>query len=128
MDQYSKMLAMIDGLTSNDDLRQELWVCYLSESSSNLLDRLQHLCDIQRIDSKFQKALWHLAADPSIDKLIVFLKNFSDFEQSIMILLALGLSVEDVAKKKDMSVVRVRQVINAVKSSDAWKQFKIEDK
>ena len=121
----NKIMELISSLTRNEDVQQDLWVIYLSDSSSNLKESLKKIYNRNRIDQKIQRELWRIAVTSPSDYMVTFLDNFSEFEQSIMILLMLGLSLEEVAIHKDMSFIRVQQAVAAIRNSGIWDQFKV---
>ena len=123
MNPHNQTMELINNLTSNEDMRQDLWVIYLSDKSTDLVDSLKRLYDENRLDNKVQRELWRIAMTQPTEYLVTFLNNFSDFEQSFMILLMLGQSLEDIAQQRDMSILRVQQVLTAIRNSNAWEQF-----
>ena len=121
--QHSLIFQTINGLTKDEDYRQELWVNYLSGAPSAALSN--RLTQIQRENDqygKLQEAIWTMHRDPPPPELLDFLKNFSEFEQSIMFLLLLGVSVNKLAEYKDISLVRIRQIITAIRNNPVWEE------
>jgi hypothetical protein len=79
-----------------------------------------------KLDNKFydrlQVAVWKIHKDLPSDQFFHFLSNFSYFEQSIMLLLLLDLSVEEVAEYKEINSVRVKQAITVIKDDPVWEK------
>jgi hypothetical protein len=120
-DQVSQL---INKLTNNEDLRQDLWVHYLSgHSSSTLADHLSKLNKEFSFELEMQHRLWHVLRNPPSDKFKELLSHFSDIEQSVVCLLALGLTVAQLSKYKGISEIRIRHVISIVKEKGCWEEI-----
>lgn len=120
----------INRLTKNEDLRQDLWVHYLS---GNTIDSLSsHLKDISTEYSDEQNtrdAIWQLINNSPSDRLIAFLNEFTDFEKSLICSLMLGSSIEQMASRCKISEVRIRQSISAIRYNPLWENYNgIKDK
>lgn len=120
---------LINCLTKNEDLRQELWVHYLDgnpiESFSAYLKKIQ----IEYSEDKVIKEnLWHLYQSPPSDNFFCILDNFTDFEQSIIVSLILGVEVEKISEYWGISPVRIRQVIASIGYNSCWRDYGIETK
>jgi hypothetical protein len=121
-----KVNSLINCLTNDEDLRQDLWVCYLSgtpvESFESRLERIkvEHSEDLQ-----LQKAIWHLIKNPPSQELSTILEqNFTDYERSIICCLMLGLKVEKISNIKGISQVRIRQTLQAIRYNDIWNEYR----
>lgn len=119
----------IDRLTDDEDMRQELWLHYVSKNSVNsLADKLTNIRKENSLHEKLEQALMHVHSNPPTDSTIVFLNNFSDFEQSIMFLLLMGFSMEEVSEYKGISCIRLNQCISTIRSNSAWEQYGLKEK
>ena len=119
--QHSLIFQIINSLTNNEDYRQELWVCYLSGAHSAVLN--DSLINIKKDNEQYEKlrdAIWTMYKNPPPPEFFDFLKNFSDLEQSIMFLLLLGASVNEVSEYKDISLVRIRQIVTTIHNNPVW--------
>jgi hypothetical protein len=117
----SQIFQIINGLTSDEDYRQELWCHYLSgDSSAMLSDRLTKIKQDSENYDRLQEAIWVLYKNPPSPELLDFLRSFSEFEQSIMFLLLMGFSANEVSEYKDISLVRIRQIIVAIQNNPVW--------
>lgn len=116
-----KVSNLINCLTNDEDLRQELWVHYLS---GNPVDSFsQHLQKIQveyGEDTQVKTAVWQLINNPPSEKLEGILDHFTDFERGIICLLMLGLTVENISTVKGISQVRIRQSISSIRYNKCW--------
>lgn len=115
---------LINCLTNDDDLRQELWVYYLDgnpvESFASHLDKLAAtFAD----DIMVRRSLWKLLKDPPKEEFQEFLENFTDFERSLIIVLMLGLTVEKISAYKGISEVRIRQAITSLRYNKCWEVY-----
>ena len=118
---------LINNLTSDEDHRQELWLHYISGNSPcTFEEKLNKIKEEHEKHDRFIKALDSLYDNPPTPQLISFLCNFSDFERSVMFLLLLGFSVEDVSKYKEISRIRIEQTIFSIKGHTAWKKYGIK--
>jgi len=119
--QHSQIFQTINSLTNDEDYRQELWVHYLSgKPSAALNNRLTQIKRENEQYEKLQEAVWTMYRNPPSPELLSFIKCFSEFEQSIMFLLLLGLSVNDVSEYKGISLIRIRQIITAIRNNPVW--------
>jgi hypothetical protein len=115
---------MINCLTKDDDLRQDLWVHYLS---GNPVDSLSaHLEDIvnEYSDEQYVKStVWQLMTDPPSDDFIKLLDSFTEFEKSIICGLMLGFTIEHISQKRSMCEVRLRQTISSIRYNPLWENY-----
>lgn len=115
---------LINCLTNDEDLRQDLWVYYLSgnpvESLSDHLEKL--VADrLTILNQEHIKAMmWKLLRDPVSERFLLFLNNFSDFEKSLMCLLALGCTVQEIATYKGISEMRIKQALHVIRYNNNW--------
>ena len=120
-DQVSKL---INCLTKDEDLRQDLWVHYLSgHSISTFASHLEKLSKEFNKDSDLQQMLWDVLNDPPSDKFNTLLNNFSEVEQSVVCLLALGLSISELSDYKGIAEVRIRHVIQVIRYNGCWEEL-----
>ena len=125
MDPANKVNNLINRLTNDEDHRQSLWVHYLSGHSPQSL--ASHLEKIS-VESEIQSQLWHLFKKPPSDKFSQLLTKLSNMEQSIVCLLALGLTISQLSKYKGISEIRIKQVISVMRDNDCWEELYAEEK
>ena len=119
-----QIFSLINGLTNDEDFRQDLWVCYLSgEPSAALSTRLDEIKLENEIGERLKHTLWQLHKNPPSTEFQQLLNNFSELEQSVMLLMLLDLSVTEVSEYKGISLVRTRQIITAIKSDPVWEDI-----
>lgn len=115
---------LINCLTQNEDLRQELWVHYLSGNTvDSFVSHLKEISTDYSEDETIRANIWHLINNPPSDRFQNFLKTFSEFEQSILVLLALGMTTSQISAYKGISEVRIRQTISSIRYNISWEQF-----
>ena len=127
MDQVSNL---INNLTSDEDKRQDLWLYYLKGNQiDGLVPYFDRIKKEDNIDKIIQQRVWIVANSSYSDKFYQILIRFSNIEQSIIILLALGLSVNEISEYKGIAEIRIRQVISTVRNSEHWKEmYGVEEK
>lgn len=121
---------LINCLTNDDDLQQELWLFYLTGNPvESFVTHLEKMAVIFEDDAVVRESLWKLLTDPPNEEFQEFLQNFTDFERSLIIVLMLGLSVEKISSYKGISEVRIRQAISAIRYNQSWSiYYGIEEK
>ena len=131
MNSIENISCLINSLTNDDDLRQDLWVSYLDGKKPNeLQEYLQSIRDENADDQELQMSIWRLIYDPKYQHLISTLEeHFTDYERSILCYLMLGLSVHRISDLKGISEVRIRQSISAIRYNTFWRDvYGIEEK
>lgn len=113
---------LINCLTNDEDLRQDLWVCYLSGTSVESFEsRLERIRVEYSDDIELRKSIWQLIKNPPSEELSTVLQeNFTDYERSIICCLMLGLEIDKISYIKGISEVRIRQSIATIRYNDCW--------
>lgn len=120
-DQVSQLIS---SLTNDEDQRQELWAHYLSgNSESSLASYLDQINKQFDLESEIQSRLWRITQNPPSEKFHELLSRFSEIERSVVILLALGLTVSQVSGYKGISEIRIRQVVSIIKDNNCWEEL-----
>lgn len=117
-------VSLINRLTTDSDERQELWVHYLENSDIAALSN--HLARIRKAFSEedlLQITLWKQTKNPSDSKLLDLFEHFTALEQSVMRLLALGATLQDISGIKIISVARLRHIISVIHEQEVWKHY-----
>ena len=123
MSPTDQVSQLINCLTNDEDQRQDLWIHYLSGNPpSSFVSYLNKISKEFSVDTELQQLLWNAFKDPPTDKFKELLSNFSDVEQSVLCLLALGLSVSRISSYKGISEVRIRQLITVVRYNKVWEE------
>lgn len=113
---------IINCLTNDEDLRQDLWVCYLSGIPVESFEsRLEHIKVEYSDDIVLRESIWQLVNNPPPEPLLNTLtKNFTDFERTIICCLMLGLDAVKISEIKGISEVRIRQSIATIRYNSCW--------
>lgn len=115
---------LINCLTNDEDKRQELWAYYLSGNApSTLASYLEKINKEYSLDSELQSYLWFVIKNPPSDKFYELLSHFSEVEQSIVALLALGCTVAHISRYKGISEIRIRHVISIIRENGCWEEL-----
>jgi len=114
--------SLINSLSNDADVRQDLWVCYLSGTPIESLEsRLSRIKAEYSDDLELQKSIWALLRNPPSPELSALIeKNFTDYERMIICCLSLGLNAGKISKIKGISEVRVRQSIATIRYNECW--------
>ena len=117
--------CLINSLSNDEDVRQDLWVSYLSGTSAESLEaRLSRIQAEHAEEAKLQHAIWNLVNNPPSDELSNLLKdNFTDYERSIICCLMLGCNASQISNIKGISQVRVRQTIATIRYNRCWEDY-----
>lgn len=115
---------LIENLTPDEDLRQELWLHFLSgAATSSFENHLETIRIHNRIINELQQKT-HIFVRLSDDKIATLLENFPDIEKSIIYLLSLGLDPLEISKYKGISLVMINQAILSINLSKVWNELK----
>ena len=115
---------LIDQLTDDEDLRQDLWVHFLSGSNtSTFIYQLEVLQIHNAIINHLQDQLVVFTTQPMTAQFEIALHSMSAVEQQILYLLLLGLVPVEIAKYKNISVVKIYQAVLSICSSPTWKKI-----
>lgn len=116
--------SLINCLTDDEDVRQDLWVHYLSGQPVESLEaRLVRIKAEYGEDLELQHSIWALLNDPPSEELSTILENnFTDYERTIICLLMLGLDSSAISDVKGISQVRIRQSIATIRYNRCWEE------
>jgi len=120
--------SLINCLTSDEDIKQELWVHYLSGNAvESFASHLSKIRTEYSDDLELKKSIWQLINNPPSDKLMGILDNFTEFERSIICLLMLDLSIDKISIVKGINEVRIRQSIASIRYNTCWSVYGIKE-
>ena len=115
------IFQIINNLTEDEDYRQDLWVYLLEGNSPKLLRK--HLKNIKEQREKYEdmqtKIQDFFSIAPS-ETFLGFLENFSDLEYSIIFMMVLGYSPEEISELKNVDTIKIMQAITTIKNNPAW--------
>ena len=124
MDPLEQISSLINCLSNDEDVRQDLWVSYLSGSPAESLEvRLGRIQAEHAEEARLQHAIWDLVQNPPSEELSNLLKdNFTDYERSIICCLMLGCNSNQISNIKGISQVRIRQTIATIRYNKCWEE------
>lgn len=119
-----QLVCLIDHLTTDNDERQELWTHYLENSDiSALSDYLAQIREQYSEEQLLQITVWRKLEDPSDFNLQWVFDHFTDLEQSVIQLLILGVSLQDISSIRMIGLMRLRHVIAVIRENPAWREL-----
>jgi len=119
-----EMVNLINHLTTDNDERQELWVHYLENSDISVLsDYLTQIRNQYSQEKLLQITVWRKLDNPSDFNLQWVFDHFSDLEQSVIQLLILGVSLQDISSIKAVGLVRLRHIVSIICQNPAWREL-----
>jgi hypothetical protein len=117
-------MKLIDHLTQDDDERQELWVHYLENNDILMLsDYLKQIREQYNEEQLLQITIWKQLKNPSDFNLQQLFDNFTELEQSIIRLLILGVSLQQIVGIKNIGALRLRHIIAIICENQCWKEL-----
>ena len=130
MKPLEQVSCLINSLTNDEDLRQELWVHYLNGNPPDSFSRQLEKIRIEYSDDlELKQSLWNILTNPPSEKFTKVLSHFTDFERSILCFLMLGLTIEAISSVKGICEVRIRQSIANIRYNGIWeKAYGIKEK
>ena len=116
-----RIKSLIDSLTDDDDLRQELWVHFLSGSnSSTFSNHLEILRLHYDIIQNFQHRVEIFARNVVSNGIEIVLQSFAPVEIQIIYFLILGLTPVNIAEYNCISLAKVNQAILIISKNPIW--------
>jgi hypothetical protein len=110
---------LINQLTSDKDEQQELWVYHLERNDVTLLPaRLEELRSTSKEVELLQVDLWKRTSHRHVRSLDI--GDFSQLEQSVMHLLALGATISEISGIKRLHASKVEHVISVIREHPYW--------
>lgn len=124
MEKTEAVGILINHLTQSEDLRQDLWVHYLSGNPvDSFVSHLEKITADYSEDLKVKYAIWQILQNPLPEKFDQFLNSFSEFERSILCSLMLGLSIQQISQHRGISEVRIRQTVSNIRYNISWEHY-----
>lgn len=118
----------IDNLSNDEDCRQDLWIRYLEDPSLELSDTLTNIQDTRHIDDLIvQNLITNITVSPTNETMLL-LDSFTELERSVVILLILGLTKEQISRYKMIEMLRLQQMINNISAHPAWENLLAKEK
>ncbi|NBU97151.1 MAG: hypothetical protein EBS19_02870 [Spirochaetia bacterium] len=113
----------IDTTTDDLDIRQSIWIEYLETDNQDIDFICKKLILQKKATEEIEEKIKKIANSEKSDNLIELLESFTEFEQSVLSLLFVGISINSVAKYKMIKPMRIVQIINCISSSSAWREY-----
>ena len=105
-----KIINIISKMSCDEDMRQELLLYYLEDSSScNLPKLINKLRITNAVESN--KAMLQSILD---DDMPSMLEQLSDDQREVILLLESGLSIEEISEYNSMSQTHIQTLINSI--------------
>ncbi len=114
--------SQIESLTNNEDHRQDLWVAHL-DGQHHLPSVFQDIQEQHKKTEDFQHRLYHYATSERTACMIQLLDNFNNTERSILYMIILGYSVNDIGDHHGTSRVRIQQALDVIQKHSVWNKL-----
>lgn len=116
-------------LTNDEDLRQDLWVHYLSghsiETFSSFLEKIK--IEYSQEDA-IRESIHYFLTNPPTDRFFSILNEFSEFERSLICCLMFGLTISQISAYQGISEVRIRQTLSVIRYNNLWREYGFKEK
>lgn len=123
MDQRA-VYQLISALTKNEDLRQDLWVAYLSKDiPSTFTNKLKQLSQQQELNKH---------CSDNISKILELnipeeaLNELSDLQRSILLMVVLGYSLEQISEYNGVKQVTINREMVSLSKHPVWVTYGIK--
>jgi len=111
---------IINHLTDNEDIRQELWVRYLEGTPLHALPCIfKNIQQTHLIEESLEQIFQELTEGPHWT---ILCKHFTDLELSIILLLTAGHDIIEISRYKGIAEVRIRQILSVIRSNKVWEE------
>jgi hypothetical protein len=112
----------IETLSQDEDERQDLWVAYLEDPYFDLSSRFIEIKNRNDANDIVLTNLINYLQSPPTSEMLELLDNFTDLERSVMILLVIGFTKEQVSKYKMIEMLRLQQMVNNISTHPIWEK------
>ena len=112
----------IETLSQDEDERQDLWVAYLEDPYFDLSSRFIEIKNRNDANDIVLTNLINYLQSPPTSEMLELLDNFTDLERSVMILLVIGFTKEQVSKYKMIETLRLQQMVNNISTHPIWEK------
>jgi len=113
-----KVERLINSLAQSEDIKQDLWVDYLTgtDLSSLVFKAYQHKLTYHS-QSEHNESLHALLYNPPPTE---FIEKFTECEREVMYLFTLGYNIGEVCVHLGISLVGVQQLLSSIRSKKVW--------
>jgi FixJ family two-component response regulator len=124
MDQKQREIkAKIDVLTEDLDIRQSVWLEYLETDCEDVDFICKKLLIQKEVNQQIENNITAMLNSETPEDFIELLQDFTEFEQSILSLLIVGISINSIAKYKMIKPMRILQIVSNISSSPIWGEY-----
>lgn len=114
--------SQIESLTNNEDFQQDLWVAHLS-GQHHLPSILQSIQKKHTQIEDFQRRLQECAIGNMSLNMTQVLDKFLSVEKSIIYMLLLGYTLEEISDHHGASIVHIRQALSIIQKHNVWNEL-----
>ncbi len=118
----------IDKLSLDEDDKQDLWLAYLQDPDVNFSNTLDNIKFNKLIQEKISANIVACFYSINHDYTHEALDAFTEFERSILILLMVGLSMEQISRYKMIGMLRLQQMLNNISTHPIWEELHAKEK
>lgn len=125
MKDLEQIAQQINGLTSDEDFRQELWVYYLEGNQPESF--IKHLIQLQHTfleGNSINRAANDLVSRTISEELLEAINRMNQFNKSVALLMLLGYAATDISVIKQLSLVRTKQVMKTIMNNKTIKRLR----
>lgn len=113
----------IESLSQDEDERQDLWVAYLEDPYFDLSSRFVEIKIKNQANDLILTNLINYLQSPPTAEMLEILDAFTEIERSVLILLVIGFTKEQVSKYKMIEMLRLQQMINNISTHPIWEKM-----
>jgi len=118
----------IDELSLSEDDRQDLWVSYLEDPTSTL-PTAEHIAFNNHISEKITNNIIYLYNSTlKVGSVQDTLYTFTDLERSVIVMLLLGLSIDQISRYKMIGSLRLNQMLCNIALHPIWENLSAKEK
>ena len=118
----------IDKISSNEDDRQDLWVRYLENPDSDLYSNIEDISFKNSVKNRSTSDIVNLYTSTLKAGFVQdILNNFTDLERSIIVLILLGLSNEQISRYKMIGLLRLNQTLHNISLHPVWETLRVKE-
>lgn len=123
LENLDQVQRQLQNLTNNEDEKQELLVKYLEgESISQITETYKENQKNKDLEQKIADFAHYLYSCSST-RLRELLLSFEPMERQVIAMLALGCKINEISVYNSLSVVRLQQMIDYIKTSSKWEEL-----
>lgn len=117
----------IEALTADEDERQDLWVAILQtpnvDPEEAYLNSIREASFNHNVSTRISQVL----QQPPSQRLTDTIAKFTEFEQSVMFMMMLGFTLDDISRYKLVRPLRLMQTISTIASHPIWEAYFAEE-